>query len=1313
MADTNPNGPAPTNDPASETPAVQDTPTENPAESQPEAETAETAETAEQVDDAPFVVKIVLPHDASQPLELPVSPLEQIHEIRQSVIEHPSAVQYTCFHLEHEGRRLNDFAQISDIEGLGPDAELRVVEDPYTEKEARIHVMRIRELIGAAGDRTDTAHGILAATSIFSEVAAVAANEAEKELQPYDFGASPDLSVVLPQDAPPPCKTVKLLTVSPWNPPPAHWRQKGHLLYLVVTTNEGEQFHLTGHVGGFFVSNSNKDRFNPTPRTDAKGASAHSLFTLLEKLSPSFANAYNEHQQYLANKGHLAVLQIGNTFPSAPWLVPPATSPLRAHVADQTRPQETFLMGGAENTDSLRDWNEEFQSAKELPKDTIQDRVFRERLLAKLFADYNEAAARGAVLVARGEVAPLNPTEGRDAQIFVYNNIFYSFGADGVGTFTSEGGDEAARVATGKDVLGVKLVNQFDIDGLYTPGTVVVDYLGKRIVGQSIVPGIFRQPEPGENQIHYGAVDGREVVAADEAFEAPFEKLGKVLHLKKHPVWDKENKRFDLQASVEIKGLLGTDGRKYVLDLYRITPLDIAWLEETGSEGAEYPHRMAVLRPELIEILNKRKTHEFIRAQLAKRAAKDKENGAEEGAEEADKEKKTEADEGAAKEETQQETKANGAEETAQEKTEETAEGEEKQAEAGEAKEEKSDDGVDMSGFKFALNPDVFSGQVPQTDEEKEEMAKDEQEVRDVCSFLRDTVIPSLLKDLQDSDVSFPMDGRSLTSLLHRRGINMRYLGKLASLADSQRVACFREVCVREMISRAFKHIARQYLKTLPLPLASSCLSHLLNCLLGTGLNPKPVADIDESYRSLFTEADLAFEKVTPESLREAVQQEVACRFRFTLQDGWWNENRHLQLLREISLKLGLQVQFKKFQFFPPTEAELAAQQAAAEQAQTAEPTSGKKKSKKKARESSPTGAATSPVMAPHTFSPDDFVNMVPIVKDSCPRSALSEEALEAGRLSIYQGQRKLGEDLLVESLSLHEQIYGPVHPEVAQMYLTLAQLYVQMDHKDAAADLAKKAAVVGERTAGIDSAETVLNYLNLSLFLHQNGQTKLALGFAKHALTVWKVIYGLDHPDSITSINNVAVMLQSLKEYHESRRWFEESLRVCETSFGRQSVNAATVLFQLAQALALDQDAKAAVDRMRESFTIFRAILGPEDRNTKEAEHWLEQLTTNAVSIAKQAKDLESRRARAGYRFASSRGVGVAAAGAGPSSTAAAGGAAEVPKTAPPPDLNTRTIDELVRYIEGTDKKKKKPAAGGGDGKKRANPKKRGGARA
>ena len=93
----------------------------------------------------------------------------------------------------------------------------------------------------------------------------------------------------------------------------------------------------------------------------------------------------------------------------------------------------------------------------------------------------------------------------------------------------------------------------------------------------------LKQRDPGENQIDYGAVDGKDVVAADERFVSVFEKLSKALKVKKHGVWDKTGKRHELEGSIETKGLLGTDGRKYVLDLYRITPLDICWMEVVGT----------------------------------------------------------------------------------------------------------------------------------------------------------------------------------------------------------------------------------------------------------------------------------------------------------------------------------------------------------------------------------------------------------------------------------------------------------------------------------------------------------------------------------------------------------------------------------------------------------------------------------------------------------------------------------------------------------------------------------------------------------
>jgi protein TIF31 len=1235
-----------------------------------------------------------------------VSSQEQIHDVRQSIIELPDAFQYSCFHLEHKGERINDFIQLSEVKDLTPESELCLVEDPYTEKEARIHIVRVRELIGAAGDRTDTLHGILSGMSLHDSVTVSKAtsNGTSASAHPmaeYDFQASGVLSTLLPRPQEPSPKTVKVISVSPWNPPPYHLRQKGHLLYLQVTTNEGEQYQITSHVSGFYVNKSSNSKFDPFPRVAPRGHTAHSLLTLIDELSITFDAAFKKLQDFNNLKEPLSTFQITNAAPSSPWIVPASSSPLVTHQADITRTQESYLISGLENTETLRDWNEEFQSTRELPKETVQDRVFRERLTSKLFADYNDAAARGAVLVARGEVAPLNPTESRDAQIFVYNNVFFSFGADGVGTFASEGGDEAARVATSKDIMGVRMVNQLDIEGLFTPGTVVVDYLGKRLVGQSIVPGIFKQRDPGENQIDYGAVDGKNVVAADERFVPVFEKLSKALKVKKHAVWDKANKRHELEGSVETKGLLGTDGRKYVLDLYRITPLDIAWMEEygtaisspkqtNGTSQTAYPHRMTVLRPELVESYWKIKMREWVNGELEQRRKVRKD---------------TPADEGSQESESARQIAAAGSNHGAEDGKNEDATAVEPSTKASKAA-KLDEERLDISSFSFALNPDAFSGQEPQTDAERDEWENDEQQVRLACEFLRTSVLPELVHDLREGDVGFPMDGQSLSRLLHKRGINIRYLGKLATLAEGKRLEALHILTIQEMISRAFKHVAGKYLRYLPIPFTGACIAHLLNCLLGIGLNPNPVIEIDKSLKALYPKADLGFQEVSPDNLRSEIEAQILRRYRYIIEEGWPANIKPLQLLREISLKLGLQLEMKDYHFMNQA-ANDASQSSPAvngisakDNAINGQTTTSKKK---KAHDGSPATVAARSASSRVTFNAGDILNIVPVIKEASPKSALAEEALEAGRISILQNQKKLGQELLLESLSLHEQIYGIVHPEVARVYNTLSMLYYQLEEKEAAVELARKAVIVSERTLGVDSAETLLSYLNLGLFDHASGDTKLALTYVKHALELWKVIYGPNHPDSITTINNAAVMLQHLKCYHDSRLWFEASLNICENVYGKHSINAATLLFQLAQALALDQDSKGAVNRMRESYNIFLNELGANDKNTKEAESWLEQLTQNAVSIAKHAKDVQARRVHASVRLSPRVTLGQTHPQPQVGQTAEAASGRDPHNSM---GLDSRSIDELLKFIEGSDQKstpKKQPG--------RSNPKRRGGA--
>ncbi|KAL8885347.1 MAG: hypothetical protein Q9215_006785 [Flavoplaca cf. flavocitrina] len=1256
-----------------------------------------------------FDVSIVLPHHPYN-IQVPVSLQGQIQDLRSAIVEQPGTFQYTCFHLEHSGQRINDFTDLSDVKGLAAGSKIRLIEDPYTERDARMHVVRIREIIGAAGNRVDVLNGVDAGLSLHESIApwngpdagsaakrksAVSKSAADANpLADFKFDDLISIPTLLPRSQETTSKTIKTLGISSWNPPPPMFRQRGHLLYLQLTTNEGEQFQLTSHVSGFFVNRSSNSKFDPLPKASPKNAMAHSLLTLIQALSPSFSDAFNALLEANNKRDPLATFQLTSAIPSNPWLVSPSSFSSAAHQPDLTRTQETYLLSGAENTETLRDWNEEIQSTRELPRETVQDRVFRERLLAKIFAEFNDAAARGGALVARGEVAPLNPTESKDAQIFVYNGIFYSFGADGVGTFTSEGGDEAARIAVGKDVAGVKMVNQLDIPGLATPGTIIVDYLGKRLVAQSIVPGIFKQREPDEPQVDYGGVEGKDVVADNDAFVSTFSQVSKALKVKKHAVWDKEGKKHVLEGSVETKGLLGTDGRKYILDLYRLTPLDISWLDAYWTDGHDkkplernYPHRMSVLRSELIESYWRMRMSEYVKAELDKRKNGQKDVVDGDTSDQPDRESTSET----------ADTRVDG---TSDAKTNDT--------------ETAKDRGrVDISAFALSLNPDVFCGQVPQTAEEKEEWANDEREVRAVTDHLHQKIIPEFIHDLKEQEVGFPMDGQSLSRLMHKRGINVRYVGKLASLSKegNPRLQALKRLAEQEMIARAFKHTANRYLKNLPTPMAPSCIAHLLNCLLGTRTNDSPRAQLDDDLQYLYKDADYSFADATPHGLQTDIEAQTQLRYRYTLEESWLSGIRPTQLLREIALKLGLQLVAKDYclsseadsrpsDLAPLTNGSAIQSSVHGHATNGVTGNGGKKKKKRNNGDSSPVSATASTILEPpHTFIPDDIVNIVPIIKDSSSKSVLAEEALEAGRISMIQNQKDLGQELLLESLSLHEQIYGILHPEVARVYHQLAMLYYTIEEKDAAVELAHKAVVISERTIGIDSDETILSYLNLSLFEHANGNTAVALACQRHALELWKIIYGPDHPDIMTTYNNAAVMLQHLKLFHESRVWFEKSHAVSEEMCGKDSISTASLAFQLAQALALDQDHKGAVNRMREAYSIFHHKLGAEDRNTKEADSWLDQLTVNAVSIAKHAKDVQAQKIRRALFTPRVTLRTQPQAPVGRSSTEGMNG--RVPHSTNA--LDNRSIDELMKYIESSgDATRKTPT------KKRKNPRSR-----
>lgn len=109
-------------------------------------------------DDSTFNIKVVLP-GVSEALEIPVLAMEMVQEIHQMLMDREDSCHRTCFSLQLDGVTLDNFAELKSIENLKDGSVLKVVEEPYTVREARIHLRHVRDLLKSL-DPTDAFNGL-------------------------------------------------------------------------------------------------------------------------------------------------------------------------------------------------------------------------------------------------------------------------------------------------------------------------------------------------------------------------------------------------------------------------------------------------------------------------------------------------------------------------------------------------------------------------------------------------------------------------------------------------------------------------------------------------------------------------------------------------------------------------------------------------------------------------------------------------------------------------------------------------------------------------------------------------------------------------------------------------------------------------------------------------------------------------------------------------------------------------------------------------------------------------------------------------
>ncbi|XP_022252405.1 clustered mitochondria protein homolog [Limulus polyphemus] len=1199
--------------------------------------------------DMGFTVKLAVP--GLEPFDIQVSSIELVQEIHQLLMDREDTCHHTCVSLQLDGTTLDNFSEIKNIEGLKEGSVIKVVEEPYTMREARIHVRHVRDLLKSI-DPADSYNGIDCISISYLNVVTQGDILEKKKSRPNFMDCTPpnyimpgnrecSLVPLLPQikDQKGP-QALKVLMISGWNPPPGIRKLHGDLLYLYVVTLEEKRVYITASTRGFYVNQTTEEELNTKPANPKHVY--HSLIDLLGQISPAFKRNFAIIQKKRTQRHPFE--RVATPYQLYTW-----TAPLVEHTVDSIRAEDAFSskLGYEEHIPGqTRDWNEELQTTREIPKKTLPERLLRERAIFKVHSDFVAAATRGAMAVIDGNIMAINPGDETKMQMFIWNNIFFSLGFDVKDNYKELGGDAAAFVAPCNDLKGVRAYNTVDVDGLYTLGTVVVDYRGYRVTCQSIIPGILEREQ--EQSVVYGSVDFGKTVVSHKKYMELLDKAGQHLKILPHKVANDKGDIVELCSSVECKGIIGNDGRHYILDLLRAFPPDVNFLilddeglsKEAQSLGfpREHKHKLCCLRQELVDAFVEARYVMFIKLAAyglqeigLKNLLKDKEKGKnmkdEKTVEEIKEEERKVLNDSKLKENDDKEKTdyvpsadryfhdslresedLRNLEDVFNQQDDEFKKIAESIVNGKETKIDNTKEIIKQaaqavgslkeSEYDIRFNPDVYNPGVQHPETEKENLKKQQQLVKDAAYFLLTVQIPSFIRDCLEHSTS-PIDGTTLTEALHSRGINIRYLGKVAEmLAKIPQLQYVYAISVQELISRSAKHQFMAYLQAVETMSLAAAISHFLNCFLSSCLTlPAPIGAEELQFRnskrkgkrknkqnSFLVQDNNEWTVLTPRSFWSNLKAELQSYYNWTLEVECVDavvEHYGIQkisLLRSFCMKCGVQILLKEYSLDNHSRS---------------------------------------------AFTEDDILNVFPVVKHINPRATDAYNFCTTGQNKIQQGFLKEGYELITKALNLLNNVYGVMHPEIAQCLRMLARLnYIMGDHTEAI-EYQQKAVLMSERVNGIDHPYNITEYTNLALYCFANSQVSTALKLLYRSRYLALLICGENHPEIAMLDSNIGLVLHAIGEYDLSLSFLQNALKLNSKYYGNKSLKVAISYHLVARTQSCMGDFRAALQNEKETFSIYKAHLGEDHEKTRESSECLRHLTQQAVVLQKKMNEI------------------------------------------------------------------------------------------
>ncbi|AWP07003.1 putative clustered mitochondria protein -like [Scophthalmus maximus] len=1004
-----------------------------------------------------------------EPFELQVQRFWLVQDAVMTLLLRNEVCPRSNLSLAFAGSTLDPLAELQSLKGLKPGAIIRLVEEPYTACSARLHLARVLDLLRASGPADALREGrspslletlththttgadssLPNGKSLKRSLSNTKTESTSQDAAPPEYllpGSSerPLMALLPPSSQPEAPSYLKDLCLSCWNPPPGHRKLQGDFLYISVVTAEGRRCDVTSSPKGFFLNRSTEEMFDPRPAQSSP--LCHCFTDLLCHISPAFKKTFTT----IKNRSQLPPVEVMPTpYHTMSWLGPPAAS--RTHKNPFSR-----LGVDEEAAKQTPDWNEELQAARDLPQGSLEERLQKDRTLLQVNSAFVRAVMQGAETVVDGFVEPVNGNPEDPA--FLWGGLFMSQGA----ASAMFGGERGRRAAQRLELKGVQAYSALEgLEGLHTLPTAIVDYRGIRLSAQGLAPGLEgseqdQETTPASRGLLYGVNAGPQESPQRRRLLALLAHAAKSLSLQRHVVVAPNGHQVPLFTPVDSQGLLGADGRFYVLDVFRSFPADANFCPEVATEsqtatGEEqnsglpksFAHSLCRLRPELVQAFIQHKHCQFTQRV---REILDENGGFEECATASDS-RATKAVRAACKE-------------------------------VG---------SVSDIIFEMRLNPNVFSPGVSFPPGESASTNLQERLLKEAAAFIITHQIPGFVEHcLQNYEA--PMDGASLKQALHQRGINLRYLGHVIQAISrsehKERLRHIMRLVVGEVFIRSTRRVFNSFLQGVDVPSLCAAVSHFLCCLLVPHFTPTPVGDETKKKsrrrgRGAGASDSMPWSTLTGSELWNLVCQDAVETY--IISDSLGSGPNHLvqhyglqklSLLREFCLKTGVQLRLRDYFLDNQSKAPIG---------------------------------------------PDDVLNIIPVVKHIHMPTVDAMKAFGAAQNSVQKGLLDQAHEQLKEAAFLFGRVCDDLHPEACYCHSLLARVAFLQGKAAEARSAQLKAVVISERVLGFDHPNTIQQYTLLGVFMYAGGETTLAQKCLLRARLLILTVHGEDHPFTAT----------------------------------------------------------------------------------------------------------------------------------------------------------------------------------------------------